>query len=62
MIGDVVFVDEGDEVFRRVATQCRYAKMKILGEEVFGGGVNVREVASATARDPDFFCGLGGMV
>lgn len=48
---DLVFPDEPDEIFRRVSGEGRFTEMGILRNEVLGGGVDVREVAPAPARD-----------
>ncbi len=57
---DAVALDETDEVGGRVACQGRFGKVGIGGEEIVGAGVQIGEIASATAGDEDLFAGAAG--
>ena len=46
--------DQPDEVVRCVPSQSRFVKVWIAGDEVFVRGMDIGEVASSAARDPDF--------
>ena len=46
--------DESDEVVRCIPRESGFVKVRIAGYEVFGGGVDIGEVASSAARDADF--------
>ena len=48
---DLVLPDKPGEILRRVPRERRFTEMRILRDEVLGGGVDVREVAPAPARD-----------
>jgi hypothetical protein len=60
VIGDAALFDEGDEILWRVARERGFCEMGIGGEEIFGSGVEVGEVAAASAGDEDFFAGAIG--
>jgi hypothetical protein len=51
VVGDGVFFDEGDEVARGVAGEGGLGEVGVGGEKVFGRGVEVGEVAAASAGD-----------
>lgn len=53
--GDAVAFDETDEVGGRVTGESGLGEVGIGGEEVVGAGVQIGEVAPATAGDEDFF-------
>ncbi len=59
--GDVVLLDEGEEVEGGVAGEGGLGEVRVGGEEVFGAGVEVGEVAAASAGDEDFLAGRGGV-
>ena len=46
--------DQLDEVVRCVPGESRFVKVWIAGDEVFVRGMDIGEVASSAARDPDF--------
>ena len=58
VVGDAVLFDEGDDVGWGVAGEGGLGEVGVFGEEVFGAGVEVGEVAAASAGDEDFFAGL----
>jgi hypothetical protein len=60
VVGDAVLFDEGDEILWRVARERGFCEMGIGGEEIFGIGVEIGEVAAASAGDEDFFAGAIG--
>ena len=53
MPGNVVLLDQLQEIGRSVAGQRGLGKVRIGREEVFGGGVQVGEVAAAASGDQD---------
>lgn len=53
VIGDAVLLHEGYEIPRGVAGQGRLAEVRVSGEVVRGGCVDVREVAAPAAGDLD---------
>ena len=55
VIGNPVAPYRSNEVLRRVARQGGFVKVGIAGDEMFGRGVDVREVAASAAGDPDLF-------
>lgn len=57
VIGDAVLLDESDEVRGGVAGEGGFGEVRVFGEEVFGAGVEVGEVAPASAGDEDFLAG-----
>jgi hypothetical protein len=57
VVRDVVLLDEGEEVLRGVAREGGFGEVRVGGEKVFGAGVEVGEVAAASAGDEDFFAG-----
>ena len=59
--GDAVLLDEGEEVERGVAGEGGFGEVRVGGEEVFGGGVEVGEVAAASSGDEDFLARGGGV-
>ena len=62
VVEDAVLFDQRDEVLRGVAGEGGLGEVWVGGEEVFGAGVEVGEVASAAAGDEDLFAGPVGMI
>ena len=62
MVGDAVLFDERDEVLRGVAGEGGLGEVGVGGEEVFRAGVEVGEVAAASAGDEDLLAGAVGVV
>ena len=62
MPGDIVPREPGDEILRGEARQSRLGEMRIGGNEISGGGVDIGEVTSSAARYPDLLGGAGGMI
>ena len=60
--GDVVGFNQGEEVLRGVAGERGAGEVGVGGEEVFRAGVEVGEVAAASAGDEDLLAGLVGVV
>jgi hypothetical protein len=54
--------DEGDEVLRRIAGEGGAGEVRVLGEVVFGSGVEVGEVGAAAAGDKDLGARFVGVV
>jgi hypothetical protein len=52
--GDAMFVDESEKVVGPETGESGFSEVGIGGEEVFGRGVNVREITAAAAGDEDF--------
>jgi hypothetical protein len=61
VVRDRVSFDEGDEVARGVAGECGLGEVGVGGEIVIGRGVEVGEVAAASAGDEDFLAGAVGL-
>ena len=61
VLGDVVFFDQGEEVRRGEAGERGLGEVGVGGEEVFGAGVEVGEVAAAAAGDEDLLAGAVGV-
>lgn len=61
VIGDVMFLEEGEEIGRSVTGKGGFGEMGIGGKEILGRGVDVGEIAAATTRDEDFFADAVGM-
>src|SRR6266571_7591941 len=55
VIGNPVALYRSNEVLRRVARQGGFVKVGIAGDEMFGRGVDVGEVAASATGDPDLF-------
>lgn len=55
VIGNVVFLDQRNEIRWRVARQRRLSKMRIGGEKVLRPTMEIGEIASASARDKNLF-------
>ena len=55
MPADAMFIDESKKIVGRKAGKGGFGEVGIGGDKVFRGGVNVREIAAATAGDEDFF-------
>ena len=62
VVRNAVLLDEGDDVGRGEGGEGGLGEVRILGEEVFGAGVEVGEVAAASAGDENFFAGFFGVV
>ena len=62
VVGDAVLFDERDEVGGGVAGEGGLGEVRVGGEEVFGAGADVGEVAAAAAGDEDLVAGLVGVV
>jgi hypothetical protein len=60
VVGNSVFLDQRDEIGWGVTGEGGLGEMRIFGEEVFGLGVKIREVAAAAAGDEDFFADFFG--
>ena len=60
VVGNSVFLDEGDEIGGRVARESGLGEVRIFGEEVLRLGVKIREVAAAAAGDEDFLADFFG--
>src|SRR4029077_3452205 len=56
-----MFLDEGDEIIGRVASQRGFCEVRIRGDEIFGRAMNVSEVAPPSAGDEDFFSDAVGV-
>ena len=54
--------DESDEIRGSEAGESGFGEMRIGGEEIFRRGVDVGEVAAATAGDEDFFADAVGVL
>ena len=46
---------ETEKVFRSITRERRLRESRVVGDEIFRRGIQVGEVASSTAGDPDFF-------
>jgi hypothetical protein len=60
VIGNAVFLDEGDEVGGSVAGEGGLGEVGIFGEEVLRLGVEIRKIATATTGDEDFLADFFG--
>jgi len=60
VIGDSVFLNEGDEIGGGVACEGGFGEVRICGEEMLRLGVEICEVAAASAGDEDFFADFFG--
>jgi hypothetical protein len=60
VIRNAMLFDEGDEVGGRVAGEGGFCEVRICGKEVVWLGVNIGEVAAASAGDEDFFADFLG--
>jgi hypothetical protein len=61
VVPDAVAFDEGDEVGGGVACERGFGEVGVGGEEVVGVGVEVGEIAAASAGDEDFFADAAGV-
>ncbi len=59
--GNLVLLYQLQEIGRGVAGQRGLGKVRIRGEEVFGGGVQVGEVTAASTGDQDLLADAVGM-
>src|SRR5438270_1640570 len=57
MPGDAVLLDKAEEIVRSVACEGGFREVRVGGEEAFRAGVEVGEVAPASAGDEDLFAG-----
>jgi len=55
VVGDAMFLNENEKIVGRETGESGFDKVGVCGEEIFGRGVNVGEIAAATAGDKDFF-------
>ena len=62
VIGDAVFLDQGDEILRGIAGQRRAAEMGIARQEAFRRAAQVGEVAAAAAGNDDLLARFVGMI
>ena len=61
VVGDAVLFYQGDEVVRSETCERGFGEVGVGGEEVFRGGVEVGEVAAASAGDEDLLAGAVGV-
>lgn len=61
VVRDAMFFDQCQEIMRSKASQGGLGEVRIGGKEIFGCGVNVGEIAAATARDQNLFADAVGM-
>ena len=52
-----MFLDEGDEIRRRVASQRGFREVRIGGDKISGAALKIREVTAAATGDQDFLSG-----
>lgn len=57
-----MFFDEFDKILRRIAGQCRFTEMQILGNKILGPCVNVCKITPTAAGDDDFAPDFGVML
>ena len=60
--GDAVPFDQGNELFRGMAAQCRLGEMRVGREEVGRRGADVGEIAPPAAGNEDLGAGIGHVV
>jgi len=60
VIRDAMFFDEANEVGGRIARECRLGEVGVGRKKIFGGGVEVGEIAAAAAGDQDFLADAVG--
>jgi len=61
VIGDAMFVDESEKIVGSETGEGGFCEMRIGGDEIFGSGVKVGEVAAASAGNEDFFADAVGV-
>jgi hypothetical protein len=61
VVGDAMFLDENEKIVGRETGESGFGEVWVSGEEIFWRGVNVGEIATATAGDKDFFADAVGM-
>ncbi len=61
VIGDAMFLDENEKIVGSETGEGGFCEMRIGGDEILGSGVNVGEVAAASAGDEDFFADAVGV-
>ena len=54
VIGDAMFFNESDEIWRRKAREGGFGKVRIGRKKIVGRAMDVGEIASASARNEDF--------
>jgi hypothetical protein len=59
---DAVLLDEGNDVGGSEAGEGGFGEVRVGGEEVFGAGVDVCEVAAASAGDEDLLADAVGVI
>ncbi len=62
VVRDAVLLDQGDDVGGREAGEGGFGEVRVRGEEVFGAGVDVGEVAAAAAGDEDLLADAVGVI
>ena len=62
MPGDAIAIDQRDEILRAIAAQRRFGEMGVGGQIAVGRGVDVGEIAAATAGNEDLLAHLIGMI
>jgi len=62
VIGDVVFVDQLEEVARGVERQRGFREVWIVGEKTIRFAMDIGEIAAASARDEDLTAGQAAVV
>ncbi|MFT7311232.1 MAG: hypothetical protein ACI853_001729, partial [Paracoccaceae bacterium] len=56
----VVPFDQSEEIPRRIEAEGRFAKMRILGQEIFRCREKIGEITTPAPRNADFLaCGFG---
>jgi len=62
VVGDAMFLDEGEKVHGGVAGEGRFGEVGIRGEEILRLAMNVCEIAAAAAGDEDFLADAVGVL
>jgi hypothetical protein len=62
VVGDTMLFDESDEVSWSEAGEGGFGEVGIGGEEIFGSGVKVGEIAAAAAGNEDFLADAVGVL
>ena len=61
VVSDAMSFDESEKISRRETGEGGFGEVRIGGDEVFRGGVNVGEIATAPAGDEDFLANAVGV-